>query len=208
MRPRPLLSVLALALASLAAWPCAAQTLSSRPVLFADPVLSTDPSAGELVLGRTTLTTVLRIFAAELEDSIQVPLRHRSNPDTVFTGMRLPGVPDLRLYYRLYLGPTRYTLYFDRNERLVAAMTDRSRIQRPLRREELVARYPTLKVAHIGRTAEGVWIRDELAAPLGPCVSFTADLWRRDKGQVGTFGYVYTCSTRPAPQKAVLDREP
>jgi hypothetical protein len=205
---RPLLPVLALVTPMLTAWPCAAQSLSSRPAIFADPVLAADPSAGELELGRTTLTAALRIFAADLEDSIRVPLRHPSNPDTVFTDFRLPGAPTLRLYHRLYLGPTRYTLYFDRNERLIAAMSHRTRIPRPLRREELVARYPTLKVEQIGRTAEGVWIRDELAAPLGPCVSFAADVWRRDKGQVGTFGYVYTCPTRPAPQRAVLEQEP
>jgi hypothetical protein len=35
-----------------------------------------------------------------------------------------------------------------------------------------------------------------------------ADIWRRDKGVVGSFGYVYTCATMPALRKAALSREP
>jgi hypothetical protein len=199
---RYLLPTLTLVSSLVALSPCAAQTLSSRPAIFADPVLGTDPSYGELVLGRTTLTSALRIFAVELEDSVLVPLRHPSNPDTVPEGASLSGIPTLRLRYRLELGPKRYTLYFDKNERLIAAVTHRSRLPRPLRRDELVARYPTLRVEHIGRTAEGAWIRDELVAPLGPCVSLIADVWRHDRGMVGGLGYVYTCPTRPAHLEA------
>lgn len=199
---RPLLPIIALISSFVAFPPCVAQTLSSRPATFVDPVLSTDPSYGELVLGRTTLTSALRIFAVELEDSVLVPLGHPSNPDTVSEGTSLSGVPRLQLRHRLDLGPNRYTLYFDKNERLVAAVTYRSRLPRPLRRDELVARYPTLTVAHIGRTAEGAWIRDELVAPLGPCVSLTADVWRQDRGMVGSLGYVYTCPTKPAQLEA------
>jgi hypothetical protein len=63
-------------------------------------------------------------------------------------------------------------------------------------------------VQRVGRTAEGAWVKDDLLAPLTPCVSLVADVWRRDKGMVGSFGYIYTCATTPAPQRAVLDREP
>jgi hypothetical protein len=49
---------------------------------------------------------------------------------------------------------------------------------------------------------------DDLVAPLAPCISLVADVWRRDKGMVGSFGYVYTCTTTPALRKATLDREP
>jgi hypothetical protein len=195
---RPLLPTIALVSSLISVSPCAAQTFSSRPAIFADPVLGVDPSNGELVLGRTTLTSALRIFAVELEDSVRVPLGHPSNPDTVSRQTSLSGVPTLRLRHRLDLGPGRYTLYFDKNERLVAGVIERSRLPRPLRRDELVARYPTLRVEHIGRTAEGAWVRDELVAPLGPCVSLIADVWRQDRGMVGGLGYVYTCPTKPA----------
>jgi hypothetical protein len=203
---RPVVPVILLASSLVAISPCVAQSLSSRPSIFGDPVLSTDPTYGDLVLGRTTLTAALRMFALELEDSVRIPRGHASNPDTLFEGTRLPGAPNLRPYHRLDLGPTRYTLYFDRHERLVAAVTDRSRLGRALSREELVARYPTLMVENIAHTAEGVWVKDDLVAPLGPCVSLIADVWRQDQGLVGDLGYVFTCSTTPAPQRAVLDR--
>jgi hypothetical protein len=193
---RALMPTIALVSSFVAFSPCVAQTLSSRPAVFADPVLGIDPGYGELVLGRTTLTSALRIFAVELEDSVLVPLGHPSNPDTPSAGTTLPGVPTLQLKYRLELGSSRYTLYFDKNERLIAAFTHRTRMGRTLRREELVARYPTLRVEHIGRTAEGAWIRDELVAPLGPCISLIADVWRQDKGLVGGLGYAYTCPTK------------
>jgi hypothetical protein len=205
---RPLLPVLTLSSMLLATPPCTAQTLSSRPAVFTDPSLSTDPSYGELVLGQTTLISALRIFAVELQDSVRVPLGHGSNPDTVWTGAELPGDRSLRARYRLEIGAGRYTLYFDRHERLVAAITNRSQLSRAIRRDELVARYPTLRVANVGRTAEGAWIMDDLVAPLAPCISLVADVWRRDKGVVGSLGYVYTCATAPALRKASLDREP
>jgi hypothetical protein len=195
---RPLQPVLLFSLAFSAAPPCTAQSLSSRPALFSDPALTIDPNLGELVLGQTTLTTALRMFAVELQDSVRVPLAHGSNPETLSSDLELPGDPTLKAHYRLDIGAERYTLYFDRHERLVAAMTDRSRLPRPIRREELVARYPTLRVGHVGRTAEGVWVRDDLIAPLAPCVSLVADVWRRDKGMVGSFGYIHTCATKPA----------
>ena len=202
---RPLLPVLTLSLL-LAPSPCAAQTLSSRPAIFMDPSLGTDPNYGELALGQTTLVSALRIFAVELQDSVWLPLGHGSNPDTVGSGTALPGSTSLRPHYRLEIGAGRYTLYFDRRERLVAAIT--SRLPRPVRRDELVARYPTLTVTHVGRTTEGAWVMDDLSAPLSPCVSLVANVWRRDKGMVGSMGYIYTCATAPAPRKASLDREP
>lgn len=203
---RPLLPVIILASSLVGISPCAAQSLSSRPSIFGDPLLATDATYGDLVLGRTTLTAALRMFATELEDSVRIPRGHGSNPDTLLEGTRLPGAPNLRPYHRLELGPTRYTLYFDKHERLVAAVTNRSRLPRSVRRDELVARYPTLTVESIVRTAEGVWVKDDLVAPLAPCMSLIADVWRQDKGLVGNLGYVFTCATTPAAQKAVLDR--
>jgi hypothetical protein len=201
---RPLLPVLTLSTMLLATPPCTAQTLSSRPAIFTDPSLNTDPSYGELILGQTTLISALRIFAVELQDSVRVPVGHGSNPDTVWTGSELPGDRTLKVHYRLEIGAGRYTLYFDRHERLVATITDRSQLPRPIRRDELVARYPTLSVAHVGRTAEGAWLMDDLIAPLAPCISLVADVWRRDKGIVRSFGYVYTCATAP---RITLPRE-
>jgi hypothetical protein len=198
---RPLLLVLPMSVILLASKPCSAQTLSSRPAIFTDPSLGTDPTYGELVLGQTTLISALRIFAVELQDSVFLPLGHGSNPDTVGAASELPGGLNVRPRYRLEIGAGRYTLYFDRHERLVAAIT--AQLPRALRRDELVARYPTLTVEHVDRTAEGAWVMDDLAAPLAPCVSLVADVWRRDKGMVGSIGYIYTCATAPSPRKAL-----
>jgi hypothetical protein len=67
--------------------------------------------------------------------------RHASNPDTLPTNAEWQ-VGDHVIWPRhaLDLGPGFYRLYFDKNERLVAALA----FQPPRRvlREELVARYP------------------------------------------------------------------
>jgi hypothetical protein len=202
---RPVLSILAIFFLLPSVPPSAAQTLASRPVLFADPIPGVDPSAGELVLGSTTLTSALRIFAVELEDTVATTLGHGSNPALLSATELFIGGVTVRPRYRLDVGADRYTLYFDSNERLIAAMGAPRR--RPLRRDELVARYATLKVQHRGRTAEGTPIYDGLEAPLGPCVSLTAGVWLK-RNVVEGLGYVYTCSTRPSNQKARLEWGP
>jgi len=208
-----LVPVLALAAACAAARPGLGQTLSVRPAIFADPSLDTDPTRGELVLGRTTLAGALRMFAVELADSVRLPLGRRGNPDTVRTSSTISDSASWpRPHHRLDLGAGRYTLYFDRHERLVMVGAHRSRLPRQLRREDLVARYQTLRVRRHWN------IQDEMIAPLAPCISVTATVWEGDDGlrdsqhlKPGTvmeFGYRFTCQTRPAPVKAVLDGEP
>jgi hypothetical protein len=201
---RYLISVLTLATAFMASSPCVAQTLSARPAVFGDPVLSTDPTRGELELGRTTLAAALRMFAVELADSVRLPLGRKSNPDTLWTAS---GAGDStswpRPFHRLDLGSGRYILYFDKHERLVMVGAERSRLPRQLQREDLVARYPTLRVRRHWN------IQDELIAPLAPCISLAATVWEGDDGlpdkghlkpgTVVAFGYRYTCPTRPAP---------
>jgi hypothetical protein len=194
------------------ATPCTGQTLSARPAIFADPILATDPAHGELVLGRTTLAGALRMFAVELADSVRLPLGRRSNPDTVRSSTFVDSAFWPRPHHRLDLGPGHYTLYFDKHERLVMVAADGSRLPRKLRREDLVARYATLRVHRHWN------IQDEMIAPLAPCISLTATVWEGDDGrrddqhlQPGTvlhLGYRFTCQTRPAPGKASLDREP
>jgi hypothetical protein len=201
---RNLIMVFTLATASMTSSPGVAQTLSARPAVFGDPVLSTDPTRGELVLGRTTLAAALRMFAVELADSVRLPLGRESNPDTVWTtsgGGASASWP--RPHHRLDLGAGRYLLYFDKHERLVMVEAERSRLPRQLRREDLVARYSTLRVSRHWNS------QDELIAPLAPCISMTATVWEGDDGlpdeehlkpgTVVAFGYRYTCQTRPAP---------
>jgi hypothetical protein len=190
---RCLLPVFTFAMSLAATSPGAAQTLAARPRVFGDPVPGSDASKGELVLGRTTLTSALRIFAVELGEAPIGP-RPRANPDTLaaYTEWQV-GDHVVRPRHVLDLGPELYRLYFDRNRRLVAAVT----FQPPRRvtREELVAHYPSLKFE--GRRLGPA---DAFVAPLGQCVSFAGRL-RLDTKQVDQLSYVYTCATKPASSR-------
>ena len=197
--------------------PCEAQSLSSRPATFGDPLLTSDPSKGDLVLGQTTLTAALRIFAVELRDSVRLPLGHNSNPDTLPSATVIAAPVKSQPYYRLELGPKHYTLYFDRHERLIAVVADRSRFTRTLRREDLVARYATLRAQSPRNASEARPALQWLAAELAPCVSAGATVWDGDDGlrddrhmlpgTVVEFGYGFTCNTAPSPTRAALDWE-
>jgi len=207
-----LILLVSLAASFAAVSPCAAQTVSARPEIFRDPVPGVEPASGQLVLGRTTLAGALRMFATELEDSVRVPLRRGSNPDTV-GGIPLPtGAP--KAYHRLDVGTGKYTLYFDKHQRLVAVRADRSRLPRPLMRVDLATRYPTLRVEQ-----DFLPVMAFLVAPIEPCIAVTATVWGegddglRDSrhllpGTVLEFGYSYTCPTHPAPKKANLQYDP
>jgi hypothetical protein len=187
-----LTAVAAIALLT-AAQPLAGQTISARPVLYKDPVWGVEPKHGEVVLGRTTLKAALRIFAVELEeDSVRVPLGHPGNPSVLEGKEQRLGVT---LRHRLDLGPDRYTLYFDENERLVAL--DAPAYARPLQRKELAAKYPSLRVHYRGHNADRVAVMEGLEAPLGECVSLTASAWLARGDAVENLGYIYTCSTKP-----------
>jgi hypothetical protein len=211
MRRMPCLAALSLILASTG--PAAAQSLSSRPAIFADPLLTSDPTRGELVLGRTTLLSALRIFAVELQDTVSAPSGHRGNPDTVGTGFSFGPESSVRPYYRVDLGPHHYTLYFDRHQRLVAALADHTRLNRVLRREDLVARYATLRIQ--GAPAAPNRAMEWVIAELAPCVAGTARIWEGDDGRkdaghllpgtVVEFGYLYTCATTPPAVRAVFN---
>jgi hypothetical protein len=191
---RQIISALAAITSLIALTSAHAQTISVRPALFKDPVWGVEPKQGEVVLGRTTLKAALRVFAVELEeDTVRVPLGHKGNPSTLDASeLRIGGVT-FRPHYRLDLGPSRYTLYFDRNERLVAVQSPP--LARWLTRKELAAKYPSLRVSHRGRTAEGNSIYDGLEAPLGECVSLTAGIWLNRGDIIESIGYVFTCQT-------------
>ena len=198
---RQIISALAVIISLATLTPAHGQTISARPALFKDPIWGVDPKQGEVVLGRTTLKAALRIFAVELEeDSVRVPLGHKGNPLTLDgTEWRIGGVT-FRPRYRLDLGPSRYTLYFDKNERLVAV--ESPRLARWLTRKELASKYPSLRVYHRSVTSKGDPLFDGLQAPLGECVSLTAEAWVNRGDVVESIGYVYTCQTTPTREKS------
>jgi hypothetical protein len=177
--------------------PVQAQTISVRPALFKDPVWGVEPKPGEVVLGKTTLRSALILFAVELEaDSVRVPLGHQGNPSTLERAEWSIGGATIRPRYRLDLGPKRYTLYFDKNERLVSLASPP--LSQLLMRKELAGRYPSLRAYHRGHGAGRVPVSESLEAPLSDCVSLTAHV-RLDQGDiVEKLWYHYTCSTKPA----------
>jgi hypothetical protein len=188
---RSFLPMFSLALSLAAASPGSAQTLAAKPAVFADPVPGSDPAKGELVLGRTTLTAALRIFAMQLGELAKTP-RQGANPDTLPADTEWQvGDHVVRPRHVLDLGPELYRLYFDRNQRLVAAVTFQP--PRPVTREDLVRHYPSLKFE--GRRLGPA---DAFVAPLGSCVSFAGRL-RLDTRLVDQLSYVYTCATKPGP---------
>jgi hypothetical protein len=190
---RCLLPVVTVAMSLAATSSGAAQTLAARPAIFADPVPGSDATKGELVLGKTTLGAALRIFAVELGEVASAPGRHATNPDTLPSHTEWQvGDHVARPRHVLDLGPGLYRLYFDKNERLIVALT----FQPPRRvlREELVAHYPSLKFE--GRR---LGPSDAFVAPLGPCVSLAGRL-RLDTKLVDQLSYVYTCATKPGPR--------
>jgi hypothetical protein len=181
----------------IAAWvvgvlPCAAQTLAAKPEVFADPVPGTNPSHGELVLGRTTLTSAVRIFAVELQELASARRDGPPNPDTLPANTQWEvGEHTFSPRRSLDLGPERYRLFFDKNDRLVAALT--FQLPRPVRRDKLAAHYPTVRFERRGANIES------FVAPLSRCISLGGRV-RLDTYLVDQLSYVYTCSTKPARQ--------
>jgi hypothetical protein len=193
MRSTP---VLVAALAMLAGTAAQAQTLNVRPARFADPRPATTARHGEVVLGQTTVTAALRMFAEELAaDSVRVSRGHAGNPapENPRTVWQV-AAHEVQPRQRLDLGPDLYSLYFDANERLIAAVT--RQVPAGLTRATLAGHYPTLQQGRRWHSGDQPHM-DEWTATLGPCVAMAAQV------SVGTqrveqLSYVYTCPTKPA----------
>jgi hypothetical protein len=171
-----------------------AQTLSVRPAPFTDLRPGSQPRYGEVVLGRTTMTAALRMFADDLSsDSVRVPRGHPSNPSPYPAGIGWHvGSHHVRPQQQLDLGPERYTLYFDENERLIAAIT--ARVPGGLTREMLNAHYPSLQRGR--RWYSGDQPRmDQWSVAVSDCVTLTAHVLVADE-RVESLSYLYTCPTQ------------
>jgi hypothetical protein len=174
-----------------------AQTLSVRPSPFSDLRPGRKAKQGEVVLGETTLKGALRIFAVELKsEMVSVPRAHAANPDTVPTGtVWQVGSHEVRPYHRLDLGDDRYVLNFDRNQRLVSAVTAHAPdgITQPMLSEH----YPGIQKGKLWRSGERI---QEWIANVDACVVLSA-LVKESTGLVEQMSYNYTCETKPAGKK-------
>jgi hypothetical protein len=190
---------------ALTAGSAAAQTLNVRPAPLADLREGSQPRLGEVVLGRTTLAAALRMFAEELSvDSVKVPLAHVGNPAPIPAGT-VWGAADheVRPRHHLDLGPERYALYFDENERLIGAST--SRLPGGLTWKVLSAHYSGFRKGRRWHRAGRPWA-DDWSVAVDRCVTLVAGVLIAGQ-RVETLSYHYTCpTTSTASSKAPSSR--
>jgi hypothetical protein len=132
------------------------------------------------------------MFSVELEEPMTVRRRNPGNPyplnpETVWS---VAG-SEVRPRQQLELGPDRYTLAFDENDRLVSAYTDnpphgfsQARLQQHYKGIQRVRRW------HRGDQAIDTW-----DAKLDSCVSLSARVIVAT-GLVEHISYAYACKTR------------
>jgi hypothetical protein len=182
-----------------------AQILNVRPAPLADLRPGRQARHGEVVLGQTTLAGALRMFAEHLRsDSVKVSRGHGSNPTAWPAGtVWLAGDYEVQPRHSLDLGPERYGLYFDENERLIGAGT--GWLPGGLTWKVLSSHYPTFRKGRRWYSGDQP-IRDTWSAPLSSCVTLVATVLV--KGQrVENLSYYYTCpTTRPGVNKTTSSR--
>jgi hypothetical protein len=173
-----------------------AQTLSVQPAPFADLRPGRQARHGEVVLGQTTMAGALRMFAEHLRsDSVRVARAHVGNPSPWGPGsVWVSADQEVRPRHHLDLGPERYGLYFDENERLIGAST--SRLPGGLTWKVLSTRYPSLQKGRRWYSGDRP-ISDTWSVALSSCVTLVADVLVAGQ-RVQTLSYYYTCSTTAA----------
>jgi len=186
------LALLALALSAT----LQAQVLDVRSTVQL-PVLRPGDQArnGEVVLGQTTVTAALRMFAVELRsEMVSLPLAHPANPDTIPSGtVWQVGPHQLRPYRRLELGADRYVLNFDRNDRLISAWP--VRVPNGITQPTLAEHYPEIRKGQLWHSGDQPI--QEWNADIEACVVLSA-MVREATGVVQQLSYNYTCETKPA----------
>jgi hypothetical protein len=193
---RIVFTLLILGTAAVAA-PAEAQVLNVRPAPLADLRPGRQARHGEVVLGQTTLTGALRIFSEHLwSDSMKVSRGHGGNPSSLpAETVWLAGDHEIRPRHQLDLGPDRYQLYFDENERLITAMTG-PRLPGGLTWQVLSKHYPSLRKGRSWYSGDQPMM-DSWSTPLSDCVALVATVLV--KGQkVQNLSYHYTCPTTRA----------
>jgi hypothetical protein len=140
------------------------------------------------------MTGTLRMFAEELSsDSLKVARAHPGNPAPVPTGTVWAAAgQEVRPRHQLDLGPERYTLYFDENERLIAAGT--GRLPGGLTLKVLNKHYPALQKGRRWYSGDQP-MSDTWSVALSSCVTLQASVLIKGE-RVNTLSYLYTCPTK------------
>src|SRR5688572_15335155 len=196
---------LLLAGTALVVGPAEAQTLNVRPAPLADLRPGKQARHGEVVLGQTTLGGALRMFAEHLRsDSVKVARAHVGNPAPWGPGsVWVSADHEVRPRHHLDLGPERYGLYFDENERLIGAST--GRLPGGLTWKVLITHYPSFQKGRRWYSGDQP-LFDTWSAALSSCVTLVASV--RIEGQkVQNLSYYYTCpTTRTGASKTTSSR--
>ncbi|HZA91968.1 MAG TPA: hypothetical protein VE420_05015 [Gemmatimonadales bacterium] len=190
---RIVFTLLILGTAAVAA-PAEAQVLNVRPAPFADLRPGRQARYGEVVLGQTTLAGALRMFAEHLRsDSVKVPRGHGGNPSSWPAGtVWLGGAHEIRPRHHLDLGPDRYQLYFDENERLITASTG-PRLPGGLTWQVLSKHHPSLRKGRRWYSGDQP-LSDTWSVVLSSCVTLAANVLIAGQ-RVQSLSYHYTCPT-------------
>jgi hypothetical protein len=178
----------------LVAGPAGAQTLNVRPAPLADLRPGKQARHGEVVLGQTTLAGALRIFSEHLwSDSVKVPRGHGPNPSPwpAHSKVWVDADHEVSPRHHLDLGPERYELYFDENERLIGAGT--RRLPGGLTLKVLRKHYPALQKGRRWYSGDQP-VSDTWSVALDSCVTLVASVLLKGE-TVQSLGYFYTCPT-------------
>jgi hypothetical protein len=177
-----------------AAVPAVAQTLNVRPAPFSDLRPGKQARYGEVVLGQTTLAGAQRMFAEHLRsDSVRIARGHVGNPSPWGPGsVWVSANQEVRPRHYLDLGPERYGLFFDENERLIAASTSR-RLPGGLTWKVLSKHYPSLQKSRRWYSGDQPMM-DTWSVPLSSCVTLVASVLIEGQ-KVQNLSYYYTCPT-------------
>ena len=176
------------------AGPAEGQILNVRPAPFSDLRSGKQAHHGEVVLGQTTLAGAQRMFAEHLRsDSVKVARSHIGNPSPWGPGsVWVSADQEVRPRHYLDLGPERYGLFFDENERLIAASTGR-RLPGGLTWKVLSKRYPSLQKSRRWYSGDQPMM-DTWSVPVSNCVTLVASVLIEGQ-KVQSLSYYYTCPT-------------
>ena len=167
--------------------------MNVRPTPLADLRAGRQARHGEVVLGQTTLAGALRMFAEHLRsDSVKVARAHVGNPSPWGPGSVWvsPG-QEVRPRHYLDLGPERYGLFFDENERLIAA-TGRQ-LPGGLTWKVLSKHYPSLQKGRRWYSGDQPMM-DTWSVALSSCVTLVASVLIEGQ-KLQKLSYYYTCPT-------------
>ena len=179
---------------ALVAGPAEGQILNVRPAPLADLQPGKQARHGEVVLGQTTLAGARRMFAEHLRsDSVKVARSHVGNPSPWGPGsVWVSADQEVRPRHYLDLGPERYGLFFDENERLIGASTGR-RLPGGLTWTVLSKHYPSLRKSRRWYSGDQPMM-DTWGVALDSCVTLVASVLIEGQ-KIQSLGYYYTCPT-------------